>query len=121
METIGVSGGAAAKRRGSRFEVSVVQYLRDHGFQAHRTLAGATVDRGDIAGVPDVTFELKAYSNVTRAVADGLRDLEVEQANADTPYGAVIAKRPRVTDPGRQLAVMELWQLVALLKKAGVA
>lgn len=109
-----------AKAKGSAFERLVVDFLRAEGYQAHRTLAGARDDRGDISGVQDVTLELKSYSDVTRAISDGLRDLAVEQANNRTPFGAVIVKRPRVAEPSRQLAVMELGQLVVLLRKAGL-
>ena len=105
-----------AKAKGTAFESLVRDYLRGHGIPAERMPAGAANDRGDLAGVPGWTLELKNYADGARAVRDGLADLEREQAAADTPYGAVIYKRRGTTDPGRQLVVMELWQFVGLVK-----
>lgn len=104
-------------RRGASFERTVRDYLRSLGFPAERIPAGMTHDRGDISGIPGWTIEIKSYSNVQRAVSDGLADLEVEQANADTPHGLVVVKRRGVTDPGRQLAVLELWQWAGLVRR----
>lgn len=106
-----------AKRKGSAFEATVRDYLRSCGLPLERIPAGMKDDRGDLAGLPDWTLELKAYTDTTRALRDGFADLEREQANADTPFGAVITKRRGVTDPGRQLVHMELWQFAALLAR----
>lgn len=110
----------AAKSKGAAFEALVRDYLRGHGFPVERIPPGMAHDRGDIHGIPDLTLELKCLPrDLVRAISDGMRDLEIEQANADTAYGAVIAKRPRSTDPGKQLVVMELWQFVRLLQAMG--
>jgi hypothetical protein len=106
-------------RKGNAFEGQViVPYLRDQ-FGAHisRPRAGAAHDLGDIAGIPDWTFEVKNYVDVMRAVRDGLTDLAVEQANAGTGYGAVIVKRVGKTDPSRQLFVMELGAAIPLIRE----
>ena len=113
-----------AARKGASFERLIRDYLRACGLPIERIPAGMVADRGDLSGLEQWTFELKAYRDLHRAVRDGLADLAVEQANADTPYGAVIVKRTGTTDPGSQLVVMELYQLVALihaLRKVGVA
>lgn len=106
-------------RKGNHFEGQViVPYLRDQlGPHLSRPRAGAARDLGDIAGVPGWTFELKAYTDLTRAVRDGLADLAIEQANAGTPYGAVIVKRVGKTDPAKQLFVMELGPAVQVIRE----
>jgi len=105
----------AAQRKGDKFEVLVRGYLRAAGLPVERIPSGMREDRGDLGGIEDFTFQLKSYTDTTRAVRDGLADLEVQQANADTKYGVVIYKRRGKTDPGSQLVTFELWQLAALL------
>lgn len=105
-----------SKAKGTAFESLVRDYLRGCGIPAERMPAGMALDRGDLAGVPDWTLQLKCYSDMVEAISKGLRQLTVQQANADTPYGAVIVKRRGTTDPGSQLVVMELWQLAAILQ-----
>lgn len=112
---------SAARDKGLKFEREVRDYLRGHGFPVERIPPGMRNDRGDLSGLPDLVVEIKNYKDTTRAIREGLADLEIEQANADTTFGTVIVKRRGVTDPGRQLAVLELWQLVGLLKRGGVA
>lgn len=104
-----------AQRKGDNFERLVRDYMRSAGLPVERPRPGMPRDRGDLCGIEDWTLELKCYTDLHRAVRDGLADLEHEQAAADTPYGAVIVKRRGTTDPGSQLVVMELWQLVALI------
>ncbi len=105
-------------RKGNNFERLVVTYLRDQ-FGAHlsRPRCGAAKDLGDIAGVPGWTFEAKSYANLTSGIREGLKDLEVEQANAGTPYGAVILKRHGTTDPTRQLFLMELGPATQIIRE----
>lgn len=110
-----------ARNKGNAFERLIRDYLRDCGFPAERIPAGMTDDRGDIGGIPGWTLQLKCYpNNVQRAITDGLHDLTVQQANADTAYGAVIVKRRGTTDPGAQLFVCELWNAVPLLRACPV-
>ena len=52
-------GGRAAKAKGSGAERDCVVTLKDEGFiYADRRLAGATLDKGDISGIPGVTIEI---------------------------------------------------------------
>lgn len=106
----------AAKKKGSTFESLIRDYLREIGFPVERVPAGMAADRGDLNGLPGWTLELKCYpQDIKRAITDGLADLAVEQANNDTPFGAVIAKRRGHTAPGEQLVILELHQFAALL------
>jgi Holliday junction resolvase len=51
---------SASKRKGSGAERDVVAWLKANGYKyADRRLAGATLDKGDISGIPGVTIEIK--------------------------------------------------------------
>lgn len=104
--------------KGDAFERSIVNYFRDE-FGAHitRPKSGAEHDRGDIAGIPGWTFELKCYTDPLRAIREGLAELAVEQANTGTRHGLVVVKRRGVTDPAQQLAVMPLGSMVPLIRE----
>lgn len=105
-------------RKGSTFERQIVDHLRgEFGAHLSRPRAGAAHDLGDIAGIPGWTLELKAFADLARGAREGLADLAVEQANAATPYGAVILKRRGTTDPTRQLFLMELGPAVAVIRE----
>lgn len=107
----------SSQRKGDAFERDVRDWLRDNGHpSACRLRPSGVDDRGDLGGIGGWTLELKCYpKDPLRAIREGLADLAHEQANAGTPYGAVIAKRPGVTDPGSALVVMELRGLLPLL------
>lgn len=92
---------AAAKRRGSLFETSVLKWLRDHGILAERLAKAGKDDEGDIvafvAGKPYV-FELKATARLDLPAY--WREAETEAANyakarnlAKPPISYVIVKR----------------------------
>lgn len=106
-----------AKAKGTAFESLIRDYLRSGGFPVERVPAGMAADRGDLSGLPGWTLQLKNFTDTQRAVRDGLAGLKAQQANADTPYGAVIVKRHGKSDPGKQLVVLELWQFAALLRR----
>jgi hypothetical protein len=84
--------GAAAK--GARGEREVEALWEAGGFlQTQRSRAGREDDRGDLAGIPHLTVEVKTYSDLARSIRDGLTDLVREQANNRTRWGVVFAKR----------------------------
>lgn len=83
-----------SKRKGDQGERDVVALFEQGGFlHAQRGRAGATLDRGDIVGVPDLTVEVKTYTDFLESVSKGLLDLEREKRNNRTPWGVVFAKR----------------------------
>lgn len=83
----------SAKRKGSAFETAVVAYLAEHGFPlAERRVMGGTRDRGDVAGIPGWTLELKATRDLD--LAGALTEAKTEAAHAGTlDYAAVIKRR----------------------------
>ena len=100
-----------AKRKGDQGERDIIDLFQQAGFlQAQRARAGAELDRGDVAGVPDLTVEVKTWTDFGLSVAKGLADLEREQRNNRTRWGVVFAKR-RMKG---WVAVMPAEQFVAL-------
>lgn len=109
---------SASKQKGSAHERAVVEYLKANGWKhAERRLAGDSKDRGDIAGVPGVVFECKNEKRID--LAQYMRELEVEVANDKADTGAAIVKKRGTTDVADYYAVMPMYMLVHLLKKAG--
>lgn len=109
---------SASKQKGSAHERAVVDYLKTHGWKhAERRLAGDKNDRGDIAGVPGIVLECKNEKRID--LAQYMRELEIEVANDKADAGAAIVKKRGTTDVADYYAVMPVYMLVFLLKKAG--
>lgn len=83
---------SAAKRKGSQAERDVVAWLKTNGYKyADRRLAGATLDKGDISGVPGVTIEIKNHAKLD--LAGWTAELEIEMKNDGAWTGVVLHKR----------------------------
>ena len=98
----------------------MADYLKVHvsRFIDKMPLYGA-LDRGDVLNVETfnalpVAVEAKDYGGRLEAGA-WLAEASVERVNLGAVAGVVIAKRRGVTDPGRQIVLMEVDDLVALL------
>lgn len=109
---------ATAKRKGAETEEEWVRFLRAVGwpYAERRHLAGVA-DRGDIAGCPGVTVEVKSGARID--LSTWMAELEVEMRNDRTDVGYV-AVRPK----GRPHAenwwcVVPAEIMVRLLKAAG--
>jgi hypothetical protein len=108
----------AAKAKGSRAERLVVTFLQAAGWKyAERRLAGATLDRGDIAGVNGICFEVKNQKRLD--LAGWVDELEVETVNSKSDLGFVVFPRPRKGDPKDWYFLMPGHMAVKLLEKAG--
>jgi len=105
-----------AKSKGDAAEREVCAQLADlTGWPVRRKLgAGRKEDTGDVHGVPDTTLQCKDYTDVLRAIREGLPELRTQQANAGTPFAALLVRRRG----GHWIAVMDLEQLAALLREA---
>ena len=109
---------STSKQKGSAHERAVVDYLKANGWKhAERRLAGDKNDRGDIAGVPGIVLECKNEKRID--LAQYMRELEVEAAIDKADAGAAIVKKRGTTDVADYYAVMPVYMLVHLLKKAG--
>jgi Holliday junction resolvase len=106
------------KVKGSKAELDVVKYLHSEGFKyAERRIAGDSNDRGDIAGVNGVCFEVKNHA--TMKLAEWIEELKVEIVNAKADTGAVIHKRKGKTNVADWYASMPVSVFIELIKKAG--
>lgn len=107
-----------SKRKGTRGETAVVEFLRVNGFpHAERRALQGTGDKGDIAGVVGVTFEVKNTNKVT--LAAWVAELAAEMANARTGRGAVVAARRGTADVGQWYAIQPFGLYIDLLRDAG--
>jgi hypothetical protein len=110
---------ASAKAAGTRHETSVVTYLATHydDMIERRRQSGAK-DRGDVSGFRfagrRIVAELKDYGGRFH-VGPWLNEAEVERLNDDATVGLVIAKRRGTTDPGDQVVLMTVRDLLALM------
>lgn len=110
------------KQKGSAYERVIVTYLTLQGFNVERTRAGWSDDRGDVHGIShpvlgNFTIECKNHKSLD--LAGWLGELERERVANGGGLGAVVHKRPRVTDSEQQYATLPLWMLVQLLTEAG--
>ena len=70
---------SASKAKGSKAELDVVNWLKQWFPYADRRLAGATLDKGDISGIPGVTIEIKNHAKMD--LAGWVAELETEMNN----------------------------------------
>lgn len=111
---------SSAKAAGSKHARSIADYLQKHvsRFIDKMPLYGAK-DRGDVANVETfnelpVAVEAKDYGGRLEA-GTWLREAETERINLGAVASVVIAKRRGVTAPGKQIVLMEVDDLCALL------
>ena len=106
---------SAAKAKGSGAERDVVKYLKEWFPYVDRRLAGATLDKGDISGIPGVTIEIKNHA--TMKLSEWVEELIVEMANDKAWTGVVIHKRERKGDVGEWYATMPAKIWIELIRK----
>ena len=107
-----------SKQKGTAAETAVVKYLQQNGFPyAERRALHGTLDKGDITGCGPIVFEVKDHAKLT--LAEWIKELEAETANAKANTGTVVAKRRGKSDPGAWYAILPFEWIVALLKEAG--
>lgn len=107
-----------SKQKGTSAETAVVNWLVSKGRKhvERRALSGL-LDRGDIAGVPGVVFEVKNHKEMK--LSAWLKELEVEMANDKADTGVVIHKKVGTTDVGKWYATMPVDVWYKLLEEAG--
>jgi Holliday junction resolvase len=107
---------SAAKAKGSKAERDVVNYLQTWFPYAERRLAGATEDKGDIAGVNGVCIEIKDHAKM--ALSGWIEEMTLETKHAKAWTGVVIHKRKGKGSPADWYASMPVSVWVELLRKA---
>jgi len=107
--------GSAAKAKGAQAERDVVAWLKQWYPYVDRRLAGATLDKGDISGIPGVTIEIKNHAGMD--LAGWVEELKVEMANDNAWTGVVLHKRKGKGDPADWYATMPASVWIELLKR----
>ena len=107
---------STAKAKGSQAERDVVKWLKQWFPYVDRRLAGATLDKGDISGIPGVTIEIKNHAKMD--LAGWIEELIVEMTNDNAWTGVVIHKRKGRGTPAEWYASMPAQVWVELLRKA---
>lgn len=83
------------KQKGTAAETAVVKALQRLGWpHAERRALAGNLDKGDIAGVPGVCFEVKDAK--TWKLREWMAETEIERLNSRSHYGVLVVKAPRV-------------------------
>lgn len=112
---------ASAKQAGAKFERLVADGLAValEDTRIDRRVKAGAKDKGDIANVRHgdhkIVIEVKDRGGQFFA-AEWVAEAEAERINDEALAGIVIAKRRGVTDPMKQWCLMEVSELVALLR-----
>jgi len=106
-----VSGGKAAKARGSAWERAVVAVLREHGHPgaARAYGAGRPDDVGDIAGVPGYALEAKRQAALKLATWMGEAVREAANVGPGTVPVLVVHRRGRPAATGWAIMRLADW------------
>lgn len=114
----------SAKQAGARFERLISDFLRDNlDDRIDRKVRTGARDTGDVANVRDshnrrIIIEIKNYGGRVH-LAEWTKEAHQEAENDDAHVGLVIAKRRGTTNPEKQWAIMEVEDLIKLLKGPG--
>ena len=83
------------KRRGDRGEREVAHLLSNLlGRTVRRKLgAGRADDTGDIHGLPDCVVQVKSYTDVLRAIREGLPAVELQRQNEGATHAVLFVRR----------------------------
>jgi hypothetical protein len=113
----GAAKARAAKAKGSGAERDCVVVLKEDGYiYADRRLAGATLDKGDISGIPGVTIEIKNHAKMN--LAGWTEELLTEMSNDGAWTGVVWHKRKGKRSPRDWYCTMPGHVWLDLLKRA---
>ena len=112
--------GARSRRKGNRYELAVVAYLRDHGYPEARTTRnelghGGTRQPGDVRVVGPVCVSIECKNVAATAWPAWLRQA-IRQAGTDV--AVVVRKTEGSSDVGRDICILSLSDYVDRL--AGV-
>ena len=109
---------SSAKQAGARFEREIADHLAAVlDDRIDRRVKTGSLDKGDLGGIrvhgKRVVAELKNRRDWRPG--EWLREAEKERANDSALAGFVIAKRHGIADPGQQIVLMTVVDLVALI------
>ncbi len=103
-----------SKARGTRWEVAVAAFLREHGFgEVYRMAPAGEYDAGDLGGIPEVAFECRDRNRLT--LSENVDDANERARNKGADYGVTVMKR-RGRGTGDAYVAMDLATFVRLLQ-----
>jgi hypothetical protein len=110
---------ASAKAAGTRHESAIAAYLAEHvDDRIERRAKCGAKDRGDIGGLrvhgERLVAECKDYGGQLKP-GPWLTEADIERGNDDAVASFVVAKRRGTADPGAQIVLMTVRDLVAIL------
>jgi hypothetical protein len=108
----------SAKNAGTKLERDQADYLAKHiDDRIDRRTRNGAKDRGDIGGLRHMGQRIVIECKDTTRWEPGawLREADIERGNDDAIAGLVIAKRRGHGQPGDQLVMMTVRDLVAIL------
>lgn len=108
------------RKGNSEGEIPVENYLKQRGFRrAFRLRHQGTIDKGDIGGIDGVMLEVKNHG--VYKIAEWMKEVAVEKANAAASIGALIMKPKGIgtTRVGQWWVVMPVTDFSRLLIEAG--
>jgi hypothetical protein len=110
---------STGKRKGTRWESLIVDFLREHGFTwADRVPLSGAKDRGDVTIGPG-SPAIEAKNLKQDEWAKGLDEANKGAANARAPFGVLWAHRRGKGSAGDGFVVMDGHTFVLLLHEAG--
>lgn len=112
---------SSAKAAGARFEREIADHLAAVlDDRIDRRVKTGAADKGDLGGIrvhgQRVVAELKNRRDWRPG--EWLREAEKERLNDDALAGLVVAKRHGVADPGQQIVITTLDDIVAIITGA---
>lgn len=112
---------SANKVKGDVFERALRDHLAAAGFDVERTRAGYARDHGDLHIRPGhrAGVIVQAKNHARLALSEWLTGLRTQLVDSGADHGVLVVKRRGIGDPGKSYAVMELDDLLALLRAAG--
>ena len=103
-----------SKARGTRWEVAVAAFLREHGFdEVYRMAPAGEYDAGDLGGIPEVAFECRDRNRLT--LSENVDDANERAYHKGSEYGVTVMKR-RGRGAGDGYVAMDLDTFVRLLQ-----
>jgi hypothetical protein len=106
-----------SRDKGTRAETAFCLYLADHYPTVERRTLKGCRDRGDVAGIPGVTVEVKAAKRAE--LGAWLRELDVEMVNDRSDIGFLAVKPIGKTQGKDYFIVCRPDVMLRLLKEAG--
>lgn len=109
----------SAKKAGTWFETLIAKHLAKHvANHIERRTRNGTKDRGDISGLRHMNQRIVMEAKDRGGqyfISEWLAEAEIERRNDDAGVGMVVAKRRGIADPGKQVVIMTVDDLICLL------